>query len=192
MKSCGKITKVHWTKDGSILTVTTASGYFMGFLTVILSLYSAYDHYASILSSLTEISVIDCSKNNMVIAKAEMEVEPTFLNLGPSHCAVGINNAIWYYRWQDAGANGAGAGSINYQTKREYFGSIKQVVMNYEWTAVLSEGKVSLHLIEDERAPDIRFPMGGGDPPIVYIALADSFLLLIDQSGKLSYYLIDD
>ena len=64
--------------------------------------------------------------------------------------------------------------------------------MNDVWTAVLSEGKVSLHLIEDESAPDIRFPLGAGDPPIIYIALADSFLLLIDQSGKLSYYLIED
>jgi len=60
MKSCGKITKVHWTRDGSILTVTTANGYFMGFLTVIPCLYSAHSHYAAILSSLTEISVVDC------------------------------------------------------------------------------------------------------------------------------------
>lgn len=33
--------------------------------------------------------------------------------------------------------------------KREYFGTIKQVAMNDEWTAVLSEGKVTLHMIED-------------------------------------------
>ena len=43
MKSCGKITRIHWTRDGSILTVTTANGYFMGFLTVVPSLYSAFD-----------------------------------------------------------------------------------------------------------------------------------------------------
>jgi hypothetical protein len=34
-KSCGKITKIDWTKDGSILTVTTSNGYFVGFLTVV-------------------------------------------------------------------------------------------------------------------------------------------------------------
>jgi hypothetical protein len=34
-KSSGKITKIDWTKDGSILTVTTSNGYFVGFLTVI-------------------------------------------------------------------------------------------------------------------------------------------------------------
>ena len=84
------------------------------------------------------------------------------------------------------------AGVINLSCKREYFGTIKQVVMNDVWTAVLSEGKVSLHPVEDESAPDIRFPLGAGDPAISYIALADSFLLLIDATGKLSYYLIDD
>ena len=101
MKSCGKITRIHWTKDGSILTVTGSNGYFMGFLTVIPNLNSAYDHYAAILSSLTEVSVIDCSKNNMIVAKVELEIEPTFLHMGPIHFAVGINNSIWYYKWKE-------------------------------------------------------------------------------------------
>ena len=33
--------------------------------------------------------------------------------------------------------------------KREHFGSIKQVVINDTWTAVLTDGKVVLHCIED-------------------------------------------
>ena len=99
MKNCGKITRLHWTKDGSILTITTATGYFMGFLTVIPSLYAAWDKYAATLSSLTEVSVIDCPQNNMLIAKAELDIEPTFLEMGPSHFAVGINNQVSYYRW---------------------------------------------------------------------------------------------
>lgn len=72
MKSCGKITRIHWTSDGSILTIATSNGYFMGFLTVIPSLYSAFDQHAAILSSLTEVSVVDCAKNNMVVAKTEL------------------------------------------------------------------------------------------------------------------------
>mmetsp|Transcript_28986 Transcript_28986/g.35929 ORF Transcript_28986/g.35929 Transcript_28986/m.35929 type:complete len:222 (+) Transcript_28986:1160-1825(+) len=133
----------------------------------------------------------------MAVAKAELDIEPSFLNLGTNHFAVGINNSIWYYRWQ-TGRDTSAAGKnpqpevINLSCKREYFGTISKVVMNDVWTAVLSEGKVSLHLIEDESAPDIRFPLGAGDPPITYVAIADSFLLLIDKTGKLSYYLIDD
>jgi hypothetical protein len=59
-KSCGKITKIDWTRDGSILTVTTSNGYFIGFLTVIPQMYSPYDTNVALLSSLTEVSVVDC------------------------------------------------------------------------------------------------------------------------------------
>jgi hypothetical protein len=60
-KSCGKITKIDWTRDGSILTVTTSNGYFVGFLTVIPQLYSAFETNVALLSSLTEVSVVDCA-----------------------------------------------------------------------------------------------------------------------------------
>jgi len=63
-KSCGKITKIDWTRDGSILTVTTSNGYFVGFLTVIPQLYSAYETNVALLSSLTEVSVVDVTQNN--------------------------------------------------------------------------------------------------------------------------------
>ena len=78
-KSCGKITRIDWTKDGSILTVTTSNGYFLGFLTVIPNLFSSYETNVALLSSLTEISVVDCAQNNMVIAKTELEIEPSFI-----------------------------------------------------------------------------------------------------------------
>ena len=34
-KSSGTMTKLHWTKDGTIMTCTTTGGYFLGFLTVV-------------------------------------------------------------------------------------------------------------------------------------------------------------
>lgn len=91
---------MHWSKDGSIMTVATGNGYFFGFLTIVPSLCSASETYAALLSNLTEISVVDCTRNNMIVARCTLEVEPAFLNVGPSHFAVGINNAIWYYRWR--------------------------------------------------------------------------------------------
>jgi len=105
-KSAGKITDLYWTKDGSILSVATGNGYFFGFLTVIPSLCSSYETYAALLSSLTEVSVVDCSKNNMIVAKTNLDVEPTFLDLGSYHFGVGINNSIWYYRWKQPGFDG--------------------------------------------------------------------------------------
>jgi hypothetical protein len=89
-----------WSKDGSIITLTTGSGYFFGFLTIIPSLCAASDTNACLLSGLTEISVVDCSKNNMIVAKGNLEVEPSFINIGPMHFGAGINNSIWYYRWK--------------------------------------------------------------------------------------------
>jgi hypothetical protein len=68
-KSSGKILHMHWSKDGSIMTITTSNGYFFGFLTVVPSLCSSNDTYAALLSSLTEVSVVDCNKNNMIVAK---------------------------------------------------------------------------------------------------------------------------
>lgn len=85
------------------MTVTTGNGYFFGFLTVVPSLCSACNINVALLSSLTEISVVDCSRNNMIVAKTNLDIEPTFLTLGPFHFAVGVNNAIWYYRWKNPG-----------------------------------------------------------------------------------------
>ena len=87
------------------MSVTTQMGYFLGFLTVVPQLYSAYKSYAALLSSLTEVSVIDCARNNMIIGKADLEVEPTHINIGPDHFSVGINDAVWYYRWRPIGAS---------------------------------------------------------------------------------------
>jgi WD repeat-containing protein 19 len=82
------------------MTISTGNGYFFGFLTVIPSLCAAYETYAALLSSLTEVSIVDCVKNNMIVAKSNLDIEPTFLTLGPYHFAVGINDSIYYYRWK--------------------------------------------------------------------------------------------
>jgi len=110
--------------------VTTSNGYFVGFLTVIPSLFSAHETHVALLSSLTEVSVIDCSKNNQIITKVGLEIEPTFLRMGPAHFCVGINSTITYYKWLSSKAKVV--------CKRDYFSSIKAVCMNELWTAVLS------------------------------------------------------
>lgn len=75
-KSSGQMTQLHWTRDGSIMSVTTSQGYFLGFLTVVPQLYAAHRSYAALLSSLTEVQVVDCARNNMIIGKCELEIEP--------------------------------------------------------------------------------------------------------------------
>lgn len=131
------------------------------------SLASAYGAHAAMLSSLTEVQVIDVARSNTIIAKANLDMEPQFLHLGPMHFAIGMNNSIQYYRYvtEQEGRHNS-KNSIKQVCKREYFGSIKQVCMNELWTAVLAEGKVTLHMIEDSSQPDIKFPMQQGEKQI--------------------------
>lgn len=80
--------------------------------------------------------------------------------------------------------------------KREYFITIKDVVINDKWTAVLSEGKCTLHVIESDmnggNSDDRRFPQYDSDQPIASIHLTNDFLIMVDISGKLKYYLIEE
>jgi len=114
---------------------------------IIPSLNSACFSHIAYLSSLSEVSIIDCLKNYLNVGKIPLEIEPAFLGLGQSHVAVGINNKIWYYRWRDESGEMV-EGENPLVCKREYFGTITQVALNSHWTAVLSDGKCTLHLIE--------------------------------------------
>lgn len=87
-------------------------------------------------------------------------------------------------------------GAPNLVCKREYFSNIKEVAINDRWTAVLSEGKCTLHIIEADQnggsSDDRKFPQYDSDKPIKSIHLTDEFLIMVDISGKLKYYLIDE
>ena len=72
-------------------------------------------------------------------------------------------------------------------------GIVKKVVMNEVWAAALTDGQVFLHLIEDDVEQMRKFPMNkSNETPIVNVAMAGDFLLLVDAYGKLKYYLIED
>ena len=64
--------------------------------------------------------------------------------------------------------------------------------MNDAWTAVLSEGKVILHSITDSSVNDIKFPQNAGEKPIAQVRIANEFLILLDTTGKITYYLLED
>jgi hypothetical protein len=106
---------------------------------------------------LTELSVVDCAKNNMIVAKANLEIEPSFIALGGYHFSAGANSQVFYYKWRQPGLEGK-LQIVNLVCRRDYFATIKKVVMNDQWTAVLTDGKVTLHQIEDTTGNDRRFP----------------------------------
>lgn len=191
----GKITKLEWTTDGQILTVSTSNGYLCGYLMIIPSLTSSYFSNVAMLSSLSEVSIIDCLRNYLPVAKISLDIEPGFLALGARHCAVGINNSIWYYKWMDEESGEITETQL--VCKREYFGTITQVALNSNWTAVLSEGKCTLHLIEadlykGQNVDDRKFPQNESDGPITSIHLTEDFLVLVDKAGRIKYYLVEE
>lgn len=191
----GRITSLVWTSDGQILTCTTSNGGLYGFLMVIPGLCCANDTHIAMLTTLSKVEIKDCMRNNLTVNKINLDIEPAFISLGKNHCAVGINNYVWYYRWRNENPrnNQVDAPLV---CKREYFTTIKSVVLNDKWTAVLSEGKVTLHFIEAERngghSDDRKFPQYDSDQPIASIHLTDEFLIMTDIAGKLKYYFIEE
>ncbi len=104
------------------MTISTSNGYLYGYLMIIPSLNAACFNNIAYLSSLSEVSIIDCIKSFNTVAKIPLDIEPGFLGLGPNHTAVGINNKISYHKWRNE------AGEIEEEAslvcKREYFGTI--------------------------------------------------------------------
>jgi hypothetical protein len=59
------------------------------------------------------------------------------------------------------------------------------------WTAILSDGVVTMHAIEGQQGEDFKLPPNP-QAPIVQFYIIDSFLIMLDANGKLMYYLIED
>ena len=186
---CGSVTSLSWTSDGQILVVCTSVGHTFGFLTVTPSLFDADQGFAAILTSLSEISIFDCVNKNALTTRLLLEIEPATLKLAEEHLAVASANMILYYRWAIAKGHHP-LPEPKLICKRDYFGTIKQIVLNEKWTAVLSDGKCTLHLIESEGVDDKRFPQNDSEKPINFIAMTKDFLLMIDTVGRLKYYFL--
>jgi WD repeat-containing protein 19 len=140
-KSSGKITKLQWASNGQLLVVATAAGHLYGYLTSVPNLTSVYLDWVCMLTSFTEVTIMDCSKigeavNVMVV---NLESEPAILTNGPFHLAAGINNMVWYYLWYD-NIQGKLIKGKNLLMKRDYLGSVKRIVMNGHWAAVFIDG----------------------------------------------------
>ncbi len=66
-----------------------------------------------------------------------VEIEPTFIGVGPSHVVVGMNNRAWFYFVSSKGAE--------LVKDFEYLGSVQYIKLNAFYAAAMFEGKVQLH-----------------------------------------------
>jgi WD repeat-containing protein 19 len=135
----GRPHMINWSPDGTILTVSTKSGYVYNFLAKMPMIFSHYNTNIAYLSSLCEISVVDTVSRSRPLT-VTVDIEPTFNALGANHVAVGMNNRILYYRCV--------AGDTEKVGEQEYLGTVAKVCLNDRFAAVLSDSQVTLHLIE--------------------------------------------
>lgn len=177
-----------YTSDAQILTVATLGGIVQNFLSRMPNIYDHHKTSVAYLSSLREVSVVDmANKGNTVSVK--VEIEPSFISLGPAHVAVGMNNRVWYYSYgkddEDVLVN-----------EQEYLGSVTCVRLNKEFSAVLCEGKVTVHTIErggQGSHESIVFPEKMGDGSVIKsVSLVMDFLIYGTQSGNLEYFYLKD
>uniref|UniRef100_A0A671TEN5 WD repeat domain 19 n=1 Tax=Sparus aurata TaxID=8175 RepID=A0A671TEN5_SPAAU len=169
-----------WTDDGQLLAVSTQKGTLHVFLTKLPILGDSFGTRLAYLTSLLEVTVSNQVEGESPVA-IEVEVEPTFIAMGPYHVAVGMNNRAWFYALlKDI----------------EYLGTIASMCLNADYAAALFEGKVQLHMIEgrdqEEKKQMKLFPDDDRKGRILCHALTADFLYYGTDSGNVSCVLVED
>ncbi|XP_058063715.1 WD repeat-containing protein 19 [Anopheles bellator] len=187
---------VEWSADGQLLGVTTSQGAICVFVTKLHSLFAIAPPRIALLSSLAEIAIHhyapDRTKAPPVLVT--LEIEPSFLAIGPYHMACGMNNHAWFYDLgRSVGDNPLLLGD------REYMSEIKQVALCSEYCAVLCGGQIMLHPVEatneltQNREPKI-FPdevRGMAESVITCLGLTNEFLCFATDLGSVVYFSLE-
>lgn len=74
-----------------------------------------------------------------------LEIEPSFLSLGPYHLAAGMNNHAWFYDFTRASPRTDKTPVL--VSDREYLGAVVSMKLNAEYASVLYDGKIQLHMV---------------------------------------------
>ncbi|XP_053560025.1 WD repeat-containing protein 19 [Bombina bombina] len=181
--------KLSWTDDGQLLAVSTQRGSLNVFLTKLPVLGDTCGTKIAYLTSLLEVTVANNVKGELPTT-VSVEVEPNFVAVGPYHLAVGMNNRAWFYALTENGAEKL--------KDVEYLGSVTRMCLNSDYAAALFEGKVQLHLIENESS-DVQeeretrlFPTTDEKCRILCHVLTGDFLIYATDTGLIKYFYLED
>jgi WD repeat-containing protein 19 len=206
-----EVTSMAFTADGQILTIATATGKVHSFLACMPNIHDQHGSRIAYLSSLREISVVDAVQRPPP-TRIEVEVEPAFVALGPSHVAVGMNNAVWFHNVDDgSGGGGGGRGGESAAAaggavcKQEYLSTVAKVQLNHEHAAVLTrDGTLTLQQIEPgaeqgsgRGSERTIFPEGGvggasGSERCTDCALTRDFLIYSTSAGCIEFFYLGE
>ncbi|KAK3285957.1 hypothetical protein CYMTET_6459 [Cymbomonas tetramitiformis] len=180
--------KLQWTQDGQVLSVSTQGGDVHSYLASLPVINDVCETRLVYLTSLLELTVLDVLTDD--ISKIQIETEPAFVALGTNHVAVGMNNQAWFYRIDSEGQQ---AHRVN---QRDYLGTVEEVQLNERYAAVLSEGRVQLHVIEAGEDPgeeeDLIYPDKGHANDISCVGMTQNFLMFGTKRGSIHYYYLED
>ncbi|XP_041357231.1 WD repeat-containing protein 19-like isoform X2 [Gigantopelta aegis] len=181
---------ISWTDDGQLLAVSTQRGNLHVYLARLPMLASTSQTCIAHLTSLLEVTVEDPVAQEPPMTLA-IEVEPTFLGVGPYHLGVGMNNRAWFYLLNNEGPAKP--------KDREYLGTVQSIAVNADYAAVSFEGKVQLHMIDgemtdtmDERETRLFPDKEHKDVRITCHDLTPEFLIFGTDKGNIEYFFIED
>ncbi|EHB16212.1 WD repeat-containing protein 19, partial [Heterocephalus glaber] len=184
-----------WTDDGQLLALSTERGSLHVFLTKLPILGDSCCTRIAYLTSLLEVTVANLMEGEPPIT-ISVDVEPIFVAVGLYHLAVGMNNRAWFYV---LGENGKSELSAVKKLKDvEYLGTVANICLHSNYAAALFEGKVQLHLIENEivdpqEERETRlFPAVDEKCRILCHALTCEFLIYGTDTGVIQYFYIED
>lgn len=133
-----------WSSDGQLLAVSSNQGAINVFVTKLVSIYAVAPPRIALLSSLAEVSIYHYSaeKIKSTPITVSLEIEPTFLAIGPYNLACGMNNRVWFY---DLGRSVTDNPVM--LGDREYMAEVKQIELNTDYCAVLCGSQIMLHSV---------------------------------------------
>jgi WD repeat-containing protein 19 len=144
----GRIAKMLWAKNGQLLLVITTYGYMLGFLTHLPRLFSYHQNKLAILSSFTMVNLNYITDGKMdTLTTHNLEIEPTFLNIGASHLAAGVNNFVYLYKFFE---NGAFYQNFELIKKGDYFSMVSDAAISDTHLAVMTENKCYIETLSQE------------------------------------------
>ncbi|KAL7856198.1 hypothetical protein AOLI_G00198020 [Acnodon oligacanthus] len=181
--------QICWTDDGQLLAISSQQGSLHVYLTKLPILGDSCGTRIAYLTSLLEVTVANQVEGDPTVAVA-VEVEPNFIAVGPYHLAVGMNNRAWFYALGNSG--------VERLKDTEYLGTVASLCLNCDYAAALFEGKVQLHVIEDEdqEVEEDRqtklFPEPDQKYRILSHALTTEFLFFGTDTGLIQCFYIED
>ncbi|KAJ8943661.1 hypothetical protein NQ318_005663 [Aromia moschata] len=192
------IDRIGWSSDGQLLAVCTKGGSLNVYVSHMPVLTSVCPPRIALLSSLTEISLYNYStdKSKLKSVPITLEIEPSFIAVGPYHLAAGMNNRVWFY---DLTKPQPGTDDAPLKLKdRPYLGAVTSVRLNSDYASVLFEGKLELHMIEAAEASQedkeaITFPDSQSESfAITCHELTPDFLIYGTDMGHIIYFHIEE